>query len=446
MENIFRAYDIRGIIDKEITEDVVEKIGKAYGTLIGNGTVVVSRDTRNKGEIFKEKLISGITSTGVNAIDIGMQCTPVLNYYCTIMHSKGAQITASHNPPEYTGIRFRKEDGTGFPEAVPKVKELFFSEKFSKGNGKVQKVDSKIPQEEYSKYILSKIKITNPISVVIDPGNGATSNFAKSLYEKAGLKVVAINDTPSGNFPSRGANPTPKMLFDLGQEIRINNADLGIAFDGDGDRVAIVDDEGEVLTADEIGCIIAKEILSKKKGKVVINVECSKAVEEVVKENGGEVVYTRVGDAFLAGAIKENNAVFGMEASNHFTIPEIFPFDDGVAVGLFFTRLMGEKEKPLSEIRKGIPKYPKESIKIECKDEIKFNVIDNLKEKLKQDYKLITIDGVRINLANGWVLIRASNTTPIIRITAEANSQAEVEKILDKFKAIVEDEIEKVIK
>ncbi|MCD6575777.1 MAG: phosphoglucosamine mutase [Nanoarchaeota archaeon] len=448
MENIFRAYDIRGIIDKEITEETIEKIGKAFGTFLnGKGTVVVARDTRRKGEIFKEKLTEGITSTGVNVIDIGMQCTPVLNFYCSLIKSTaGAQITASHNPPEYSGVRFRKSDGTGFPEAVPNVRELFFSEKFIKGNGKVQKVDEKIPQEEYINFVLSKIKIEKPISVVLDPGNGATSNFAKKLFEKAGCEVIAINDEPSSEFPGRGPNPKPKMLFDLGQEVRINNADIGIAFDGDGDRVAIVDDEGEVLSADEIGCIIVKEILSSKKGKIVINVECSKAVEDTINENGGEVIYTRVGDAFLAGAIKENNAIFGMEASNHFTIPGIFPFDDGVLVGLFFTKIMSEKDIPLSELRKKIPRYPKESIKIECEDDLKFKVIQNLKEKLKAEHKIIDIDGIRINFANGWILIRASNTTPFIRLTVEAKTEKETKLLLDKFKAIVEDEIEKVKK
>jgi len=448
MENIFRAYDIRGIIDKEINEKNVEKIGKAFGTFLnGKGTVVVSRDTRRKGEIFKDKLIEGILSTGVDVLDIGLQCTPVLNFYCNLVNATaGAQITASHNPPEYSGIRFRKSDGTGFPEIIPKIKEIFFSGKFLEGHGKVKRVNGDIPKKEYINYVLKKIKIENPLSVVIDPGNGATSNFAKDMYERGGCKVIAINDEPNSEFSGRGPDPKPKMILDLGQEVRINNADLGVAFDGDGDRVAIVDDEGEPLSADEIGCILIKEILNERKGNVVINVECSKSVEETVIENGGEVIYTRVGDAFLAGSIKENNAIFGMEASNHFTIPEIFPFDDGVLVGLFFAKMLSKKNIPLSEMRKKIPRYPKKMIKIECKDNLKFKVIENIKNKLKEKYKIIDIDGVRINLNGGWVLIRASNTTPFIRLTIESKTEKELGLLLDKFKVIIEDEIEKVIK
>ena len=448
MENIFRAYDIRGIIDKELTPQVIKKIGKAYGTFLGGkGTVVIARDTRRDGEQFKKALAEGIVSSGMDVIDIGMQCTPVLNFYCTLSNANaGAQITASHNPPEYSGVRFRKKDGTGFPDAVPKVKEFFFNENFLKGKGAIKKINETIPQEEYIKYVLDKIKIKKRISVVLDPGNGATSGFAKKIFEEAGCDVIVINDEPSSEFPGRGPNPTPKMLFDLGQEVRINNADIGIAFDGDGDRVAVVDDEGEVLSADEIGSFIIKERLSHNKGNVVINVECSKAVEEVIEQNGGHAVYTRVGDAFLAEAVKKNNAVFGMEASNHFTIPSIFPFDDGILVGLYIVKILSGMNNSLSEIKKTLPKYNKTSAKIKCNDELKFKVISNLKERLKTKYKIIDIDGVRINLGNGWVLIRASNTTPFIRITVEGKTKKETELLFDKFKAILDEEIEKVKK
>lgn len=447
MENIFRAYDIRGIIGKEINEKSVEKIGKAFGTILnGKGVVVVARDTRKNGDKFKKSLIKGLTSTGISVLDIGLQCTPVLNFYCKHVRAvAGAQITASHNPPEYSGIRFRKGNGVGFPECIQKVKELFFSEEFLKTNvrGKVTKINEETPQKAYIDYILKKIKIYNRVSVVLDPGNGAASGFAKQLFETAGCKTISINDNPDENFSGRGPDPKPKMLLDLGQEVRINNADLGIAFDGDGDRVVIVDEEGEPLSADETGSIIIKEILKERKGNVAINIECSKAVEEVINENGGNAIYIRVGDAFLANAVSEYNAIFAMENSDHFLIPKYFPADDGIMTGLFFTKIISESQKPLSELRKEIPKYPREKIKISCADELKFKVIRNIKKKISY-YKIIEIDGIRINFNKAWVLIRASNTTPFIRITAEAESKTEVENIINKFKTIVEEEIKKV--
>ncbi len=449
MKNIFRAYDIRGILNKEINPKNVEKIGKAFGTFLKKGNVVVARDVRNNGEILKESLIKGITSAGVNVIDIGLQCTPVLNFYCKYSNSTaGAQITASHNPPNYSGVRFRRGDGIGFPECIPSVKELFFSEKFSAPEkiGEIKKVDEEKAKQAYKDFLLDKIKIANNFSVVLDPGNGATSNFVKKLFENAGCKVLAINNQPNGNFPGRGPDPKPDKLLELGQKIMESNADMGLAFDGDGDRVVVVDNKGIPLSADETGCLIAEELLSKKKGTIAINVECSKAVEDAIIKKGGKVVYIRVGDAFLANAVKKHNAIFAMEASDHFLIPEYFPADDGVMTGLFFSKMMSEKNRPLSEIRKSVRMYPKQKIKLECDDEIKFKVIHNLREKLKKEYRIIDIDGIRVDMKKGWVLIRASNTSPYIRLTAEAEDEKESKLILNKFKTILENEIRKVKK
>ncbi len=448
MQNIFRAYDIRGLLDTEINKENVKKIGKAFGTFLkGSGTVVVSRDTRRNGIELKKSLVEGLTSTGVNVIDIGMQSTPVLNFYCKHANATaGAQITASHNPPEYSGVRFRKNDGVGFPEAIPEVKKLFFSENFITGNGNLKKIDSDIPQEEYIRYITEKIKIKKPLTVVIDPGNGATSEFAKRLFLDAGCNVVAINNEPNSEFSGRGPNPSKEKLIDLEQEVRINQADLGIAFDGDGDRVVIVDDKGKTLNADEIGYLIAEELLKENIGTIAINVECSDLIRKIIDDKGGELKYIRVGDAFLAKAVKENDAIFAMEASNHFLIPKYFPFDDGIMTGLFFTRMMSNKEMELSEIRKKIPANCKKKVKINCDDELKFKVIKNLKERFKKEHKIIEIDGMRINFKNSWVLIRASNTSPYIRITVEAETKKELQIKIEKFRNSVIEEIERLKK
>ncbi len=448
MQNIFRAYDIRGLLNKEINEENVEKIGKAFGTFLnGDGTVVVSRDTRKDGDKLKESLTKGLMSTGINVVDIGMQSTPVLNFYCNFLKADaGAQITASHNPPEYSGVRFRKGNGVGFPESIPEVKKLFFSEKFMVGDGNLKKIKEEVPQEEYIKYITEKINIEKPLTIVIDPGNGATSKFAKNLFLRAGCNVVAINNEPNSEFSGRGPNPSKEKLVDLEQEVRINHAEIGIAFDGDGDRVVIVDDKGNVLDADETGYLIAKELLKEKMGNIAINVECSDVMRRIVDEKGGKLKYIRVGDAFLAKAVKENNAIFAMEASNHFLIPKYFPADDGVMAGLFFASIISKKNKDLSEIRKNIPINPKEKIKIECDDKLKFEVIEKLKEKFKKEHKIIEIDGIRINFSDSWVLIRASNTSHYIRITVEAETKKKLQIKIEKFRSSVIEEIERLKK
>ena len=448
MQNIFRAYDIRGLLGEQINDENVEKIGKAFGTFLkGKGTVVVSRDTRRNGEELKQSLINGLLSTGIDVLDIGMQSTPVLNFYCKKTGSKaGAQITASHNPPEYSGVRFRKGSGIGFPEALPKVKELFFSEEFIEGNGTVESINDNIPQDEYTEYILEKIKISKPLTIVLDPGNGATSGFAKKLFLKSGCNVVAIHNEPDSEFSGRGPNPTKDKLIDLEQEVRINQADMGIAFDGDGDRVVIVDDKKGMLTADETGYIIAKELLKEEKGAIAINVECSNIFQDFIKEFGCELKYIRVGDAFLAEAVENNNAIFAMEASNHFLIPKYFPADDGVMVGLFFASFLSKQNKDLSCIRKGVPSVKKQKIKLLCDDEIKFDVIKNLMEKFKKEHKVLDIDGIRINFKDSWVLIRASNTSPYIRVTVEANTNKELETQTKKFEVCVEEEIKRLEK
>ncbi len=448
MQNIFRAYDIRGLLDNEINEENVEKIGKAFGTFLnGEGTVVVSRDTRRDGKKLKKSLIDGLLSTGVDVLDIGMQSTPVLNFYCNYTNSKaGAQITASHNPPEYSGVRFRKGNGIGFPESIPKVKEIFFSENFLEGSGKFKEVEPKEPQEKYMQYILNKIKIENPITVVIDPGNGATSGFAKELFLNAGCNVVAIHNQPDSEFSGRGPNPSENKLIDLQQEVVINQAEIGIAFDGDGDRVVIVDDKGDVLNADETGYLIAEELLKENPGTIAMNVECSKILEKMVRKLNGSIKYIRVGDAFLAKAVEENNAIFAMEASNHFLIPKYFPADDGLLTGLFFASMISKKNKDLSELRKKIPVNPKQKRKVECDDDLKFKVIENLKEKLKKEHKIIEIDGIRINFKNSWVLIRASNTSPYIRITGEAENKKNLQAQMNKFEMFVNEQKERLKK
>lgn len=442
MKNIFRAYDIRGLMETEITPETVEKVGKAFGTYLGTGKkVVVGRDARLNGEKLQAAFMEGLTSTGNDAIDIGMVATPVLNFYCK--HSKadaGVIISASHNPKEYNGVRFRKEDGTGNTECIPKIKELFFSEEFkkSKNKGGIKEVDSSEVNREYVDYVLGKIKLKNKISLVLDPGNGAACNICEELFSKAGCDVSVINNEINGNFPGRGPEPNDRTLIDLDQEVRINSATVGIAFDGDADRVVFVDENGETCSAEEAGSVLIPEILKKKKGVVCVTVDCSMAVEDVIKEHGGTPVRTKVGDAFLAESIKENNAVFAMESSDHFLIPEILPSDDGMMIGLYLANILSESGEPLSQLIKKLKSYPVEKLTFDCGDEKKFDVMEKIRKEFEGKYNMNMIDGLRIDVEDAWVLLRPSNTSPILRLTVEAKTKEKLEELKNAFVGIIE--------
>jgi phosphomannomutase len=259
------------------------------------------------------------------------------------------------------------------------------------------------------------------------------------------LRPTAIPDAPfsikDGSFPGRGAEPNERTLMDLSQEVRINNACLGIAFDGDADRVVFVDENGVVRSAEESGSLIISELLKNKKGNICINVDCSSMVEDVIRENGGTPVRIRVGDAFLADAIQLNDGIFAMESSDHFLIPEVLPSDDGIMVGLYVANIIAGSGKSFSSMLKHLKICPSEKINFKCEDKKKFGVIEKLRKDLEGKYPINTIDGLRLELAGGWALIRASNTTPTLRLTIEAKTLEQLEKIKQEFIPVIEKEI-----
>jgi phosphoglucosamine mutase len=441
-ENIFRAYDIRGVYGKEITLDFAEKIGLCFGTFLGGGTVVMSRDARHGGPEIQEAVSRGLNRAGLDTIDAGMMPTPTANYYTArIGAAAGVIISASHNPPEYNGIRFRKGDGSGYPECIETVKEMYFGKKWKEGKkaGNHKKEDGKKIIEDYLSFIAKKTKVVRPLKVVVDPGNGAASGVGIPLFKELGCSVTAINDFPDGSFPGRSAYPNEKTLGGLQEAVRKNGADFGVAYDGDADRAVFVDDKGAVKSAEEIGAIMAREILGEKKGEVALNVDCSMSVEEAAKAAGGTVKRIRVGDVFLADAAKAG-AVFAMESSSHFVVPKYFIFDDGIAVSTYVAQILSESKEKLSEMTAKIPKYPVVRKTMEVPDEKKFRVVERLAQMFKEKRPL-TIDGVKINYPNGWTLVRVSNTQPMLRLTAEGKTQQEAERMMTEL----EDAVKKCI-
>lgn len=439
MEHIFRAYDIRGVYGKDLTPEIVGKIGLSFGTFLGNkGKVVVGRDARNSGPELLEAFSEGLNRAGVDTLDIGMVPTPVLNYWCSKTEATaGVVLSASHNPPEYNGIRFRQGDGIGWTDCIPKVKDILFSGAYKADmKGTAGKGDTNNVVDDYTGYLTSRIPIPNPIRVVVDPGNGAGCGLGTKMFEKAGCEVVAINDEPDGDFPGRGPHPNEKTLGGLQEEVKKSEADFGVAYDGDADRAVFVDDLGRVKSAEEMGIVFVRDILSRSKNKeVALNVDCSMAVEEEVIKLGGSVKRIRVGDVFLAQSCKDG-AVFAMESSSHFVVPEYLPFDDGILMSLFAAKIISSSGKKLSELTSSIPKYPVLRKEVEAPDDKKFLAIEKLAERFK-DKNPITIDGVKVIFDNGWTLARASNTQPMIRITAEGKTEGAVREMMDEMEGAV---------
>jgi len=438
IEDIFRAYDIRGIYKQEITLEFAEQIGLSFGTFLGNrGLVVMSRDARHGGPYLQAALTKGLNDAGVGTIEIGMVPTPTANYVTAEAGATaGVVISASHNPPEYNGIRFRKGDGSGYPECIEAVREIYMNKSWSApGGGKHVSKDTKKAIDGYLDYIAKRTKIKRKLKVVVDPGNGAASGVAKRLFEKLGCSVSAINDFPDGNFPGRSAYPNEKTLSGLQSAVLGSHSDFGVAYDGDADRAVFVDDKGQVKSAEEIGTILVREILRENSGIVALNVDCSMSVEEAVKEAGGMVKRIRVGDVFLADAVK-NGAIFAMESSSHFVIPRYFVFDDGIAASAYLAEILSRSKEKLSEICAKIPKYSVVRKTVEVPDYLKFKVIEKL-AKMYAERKPLTIDGVKVNYSNGWTLVRVSNTQPMLRLTAEAKNGWEAEAMMTKLEEAV---------
>ncbi len=438
MENVFRAYDIRGVYQKQITLDFAEHIGLSFGTVLGNkGTVVLGRDARHGGQELQNAVSKGLNRAGVDTVMLGMLPTPVINYCCAKEKaSAGVIISASHNPPEYNGIRFRKGSGAGYPECIPDVKKTYFSKSWkAPGGGHERNADSEKVLEAYLENVVGKTVMKKPLKIVVDPGNGAACGCGVSLFKRLGCEVTAINDTPDGDFPGRSAYPNERTLGGLQEAVKKAKADMGVAYDGDADRVVFADDKGRVISAEEAGVLMVREILSEKKGEVALNVDCSMSVEEEVVNRGGTVKRIRVGDVFLADAV-ENGAIFAMESSSHFVVPKYFGFDDGLAVSAYLAQIVSESGDKLSELTEKVPKYPTIRKEMHVPDDKKFRAIEILTELFRCRSPL-TIDGVKLVYPWGWVLARASNTQPMLRLTAEGKTVEDAEHMIEELEDAV---------
>ncbi len=440
-KHIFREYDIRGIVDKDLTEDTVEKVGKAYGSII-QGNVVVGKDIRQSSEKFSKALIKGIRSTGCNVIDIGVSTTPLL--YFSIHYYKqagGVMVTGSHNPIEFNGLKLCKEVLSIHGEGIQDIRKIIEKKEFKTGKGKLS---NKKPLAHYNSYVKKDIKLNKKLKVVIDAGNGTAGLTAKKLLQDLGCEVIPLYCEPDGKFPNHLPDPTVvEYLQDLVKKVREEKADVGIGYDGDADRIGIVDEKGEIIWGDRLLMLYSKELQARKPGsKIVFDVKCSNLLEEAIKQHGGIPIMWKTGHSLLKSKMHEENAEIAGEMSGHMFFKDRFlGFDDAVYASCRFLEILSNTDKKASQLLEDVPKtYYTPEIRVDCSEDKKFRIPEELKKELRNEFTICDIDGARIQFQDGWGLVRASNTQPVLVLRFEAQTQQRLEEI----RRFVEGKVEEI--
>ncbi|MHA1333828.1 MAG: phosphoglucosamine mutase [Candidatus Odinarchaeia archaeon] len=434
---LFGTNGIRGVVNDLFTPEFSAKIGQAIGSFFGNGPILVGGDGRLSTPMIKNAVISGLVSSGVDVIDVGIAPTPAIQYATKELNVSGAVIvTASHNPPQFNGVKVIDSDGIEIShEKELKIEEIFFESNFKKAewNSLGQLTTDTSIIERYIDAILNKIDVDvikkKSLKIVVDPGNGVGALVTPYLLRKLGCKVVTINAQVDGSFPGRNPEPNPDNLQELMKLVKVLNADLGIAHDGDADRVIFVDEEGNFHWGDISFALIIRKLLRENKGgKIVTPVASSKLIEDIVAQNNGELIWTPVGSIIVARTLKEVNGICGGEENGGiFYAPHQY-VRDGAMGAVLMLEIMCETGKKLSELVSELPKYYMTKLKVKCSNEIKQKVMEKILKKV-EDYEVITLDGVKIITEKGWVIIRPSGTEPLFRCYAESSDKNASEEL-----------------
>ena len=446
--NIFRKYDIRGIFNKDLTQEAITTLGRAIGKYLtdrGMDKTAVGRDCRLSSDDLMEWLSAGLLASGIDVIDIGMVPTPVL--YFSVHHfnyAAGIMITGSHNPPDYNGFKIQVGDSTIYGEEIQKIYRIADSRDFVEGKGSRGAADALSP---YYDFIMKDISIERKgMKVVLDCGNGAGSVIAPKIMKDLGLDVVELFCEPDGRFPNHHPDPTvPAFLEDLIRTVRETGAELGVAYDGDADRIGVVDSSGEILWGDRLLIIFSRAILAENPGATVIGeVKCSQVLYDDIKAHGGNPVMWKTGHSLIKAKMKETGALIGGEMSGHmFFKHRYMGYDDAIYASLRLIELVGKTEGGLKALTSDIPQtVVTPEIRAECPEDKKFQIVKAIQEEFRKrgDVKFIDIDGARIHYPGGWGLIRASNTQPVLVMRFEA----ETEERLNEIRRDVESVLEKV--
>ena len=444
ISHIFRRYDVRGIVGKDINAEIMQHLGSAFGSYVLQN-IVVAHDVRPHSQELKSAFIKGVLSSGFNVEDIGILPLGAGMFHAWQEKKIYAYITGSHLPKEWNGIKFFHANGIGFiDKANGEIKDKFFEGKFLAGSGNLVVRNNRELINKYKNFLLSKLHFNKPISVVLDCGNGCAGLLAPDLFREAGINTQVIFDELDGTFPNHLPDPQDFALGELKKQITRSGFDLGIAYDGDGDRTALIDDKGNFTSPEETSYLILSELLKTQKGDIVANVECTKAVDIIAEKFGRKVIRVPVGHTFLMDGVNKHKAAFGVESAAHYCMPYFVPFDDATVIGFYAAHILSENEEKLSEFKKQIPKYPFGRVSFECPDSLKFEIIKTISAKATKEFKYVNImDGLRVDFDNGWALLRASNTSPYIRLTVEGITEKDKNSIQRQFLGYLEEEMRK---
>lgn len=446
---IFREYDIRGKVGVDFTEEVVRLIGKAYGTMVkrqGGKRVVTGRDGRLSGPILHEALIEGILSTGLEVVNIGVTPTPVMYFSLFTLEGidGGIQLTGSHNPPEFNGLKICIGKDTLFGKDIQEIRKLIEKKDFEDGKGKYS--EERV-LETYIDYLVDHIKLERPLKLALDPGNGVCALTAPEIFRRLSCEVECLFCEVDGTFPNHHPDPVvPENLRFLREVVIQKGLCVGFGYDGDGDRIGVVDEKGNIIWGDQLLIIFAEDLLKKHpSAKIIGEVKCSRIMYQTIEKLGGKPIMWKTGHSLIKNKMKEERALLAGEMSGHiFFADRWFGFDDGVYASLRLAEILSRTSKPLSSFLEGLPKmYSTPEIRTDCPDEIKFKVVSDLVERFKKEgLKVIDVDGARIEFEKGWALVRASNTQPVLVLRFEA----ETEEFLNELKERVYSALEETLK
>jgi phosphoglucosamine mutase len=449
MGKLFGSSGVRGLANVDLTPNLACKVASAVAIQAKAKRAVVGRDTRVSGGMLEDALVSGLVSCGTDVLVLGIVPTPVLAYVAKELGADvGFMLTASHNPPQYNGIKVFNGDLSyvdADQEAVEKiVAEGAFALADWRNLGKATAADA---GQIYLNMVQQAICLEKQWKVVVDPGCGAAFNVAPQMLNALGCKVTALNAQPDGFFPARKSEPTAESLQDLSRTVKALNADIGIAFDGDADRVAFVDEDGIFVNFDRsLAAYSALALKRKGGGTIVTNVEASMCVETMAEKYGGKVVRTRVGDIYVSEVIKREAAVFGGEPCGAWVHPQFHLCPDGPLSAALFLAALEEEGKSVSGFIGEVPTYITLRENISCRNEQKYKIVENLEVALKATFPTYTnfskVDGSRLALKNGWLLVRASGTEPLIRLTVEGESVEAAKDITQKATGLIYKQIE----
>jgi phosphomannomutase/phosphoglucomutase len=440
--NIFREYDIRGIADSELPNDGVESLGRAFGTYLirrHSPKVNLARDCRLSSDRLHDALLAGLLSAGCQVTDLGIVPTPLLYYSVFHLHADaGVMITGSHNPSDYNGFKMMHGKSTIHGEEIQKVRQLIETADFETGAGSLDSFDIATP---YVDEIVAQFKLARRINVVSDAGNGTAGPVFRRILEKLNCGSIGLFFEMDGHFPNHHPDPTqPENLQHLVAAVLANRADVGLAFDGDSDRLGAVDEQGTILYGDQLMIVYGREILSRKPGATIIGeVKSSQNMYDDLRRRGGNAIMWKTGHSLIKAKMQETRAELAGEMSGHmFFADRYYGFDDALYAACRLLEIVANSGAPLSsELSDLPPTFATPEIRVDCPDESKFAIVGAVRERFQRDYDVIAIDGARINFGQGWGLVRASNTQPVLVLRFEAQSP----ELLAEYRKLVEDAV-----